>query len=165
MNTTPSYTSTALGDRLAILPLSACPVTFQDFVYLMAPYSHAEKTERDYRANTADLCSAILLEATGCSLFSPISHSHTMAEVAELIRPGCVPWKKWMDIDLKLMEGCNSGMIILIPGWTKSSGVATEIRELASQGKEIWGMDPNQEEAPIYYQIKPLKMNHAVQVA
>lgn len=155
----PSYTETALGDRLALIPLKGSPVTFNDFLYLMCPYTHPEKTERDYRANTADLCSAILLESTGCSLFSPISHSHTMAEVAELIRPGCVHWKKWMEIDLKILEVCDSGMVILIPGWTKSNGVATEIRELHSQGKRIWAMDPNQETEPQYYEIRLISMN------
>lgn len=118
-----------------------------DFVYVMSAYSHTDVEVRQLRYNTATLISAYLTGKYGCKFFSPITHSHPVAEyhldqISHEVEIPDLGWNYWMSIDLPILEKvATCGVVIVSPGWLDSKGVLTEIEKLTELGKPVYTLD------------------------
>lgn len=75
----------------------------------------------------------------GYDVFSPIVHSHPLAFYGD-IDP--LDHKFWMAVDAPFMAGCDALIVVTMPGWNESDGVAAEIFEFKKRGKPIFYCDP-----------------------
>jgi hypothetical protein len=90
-------------------------------IYLACPYSHPDRRVREFRFNIATQIAGLLIQE-GHLVFSPITHSHPIAEVADLPKG----WEYWKEFDESFLEWCHEVHIICLPGWETSNGWANE---------------------------------------
>ena len=100
--------------------------------YLASPYTYtlevgeppAKKGMTQIRRfNKVNEVAANLTKA-GFIIFSPISHSHQMAQVADLP----VEWEFWERIDKAFINVCGGLFVLKLDGWKESVGVQAEIK-------------------------------------
>lgn len=101
-------------------------------IYLACPYSHPDPAVRQARHEAANRAAARIMEE-GRLVFSPLSHSHPveqhMAEIHD------TAW--WMRQDLAFMEHCTECVVLTLPGWRDSKGVAIEIAWFEARGRSV----------------------------
>jgi|TARA_R110000851_G_scaffold133139_1_gene267834 hypothetical protein len=90
-------------------------------IYLAAPYSGTSQQQHT-RYLAINKVFAILCDS-GEIPFSPISMCHQAAFDYEM--PKDAAW--WATFNLAYMRLCSSMIIICLPGWAKSKGVALEL--------------------------------------
>lgn len=107
--------------------------------YLACPYSHQDKKMMAVRFRMANVIAGILIKERGDVVFSPISHSHTIARDA-----GIDPlWTGWYEQDTVILGLCQKLYVLNIPGWRESSGVQKEIALAEKLGLPIEHLNPN----------------------
>lgn len=100
------------------------PQQFAGFVYVACPYTHSLPAVRELRFREVSRYAADLM-IQGYSVFSPISHSH---HIAEYMGPAKVnDHVFWMTVDLPILERASALHVLTLPGWESSRGVTTEI--------------------------------------
>lgn len=100
--------------------------------YMATPYSKYERgPEMAYEE--ACKCAALLLKR-GLFVFSPVAHSHPIAQFGGL-DPLC--HKTWMPLDLALLDECDGLLVVMMPGWKESVGVRLEIERAQKSEKPI----------------------------
>lgn len=92
-------------------------------IYLATPYSHPDPAVRESRFMQACLIAGKLM-AAGELVFSPIAHSHPIAERCELPK-GFDYWKRF---DQAMIRACTKVVVCKMDGWAESKGVSAEIR-------------------------------------
>jgi nucleoside 2-deoxyribosyltransferase len=90
--------------------------------YLASPYSHPDPAVREQRFRAACQAAVALLHA-GRVVFSPIAHSHPLAQHG---LPG--NWHFWERYDRAFLERCDEVVVLMLDGWQESVGVREEIR-------------------------------------
>ena len=103
-------------------------------VYLASPYSDPSPEVREHRFKEACKAAAMLM-SHGINIFSPIAHTHPIAEFG-------LPkdWEFWEAFDRLYLEA-SKGMIVLnLPGYLESKGVQAEIGIMKEMGKPVWYM-------------------------
>ena len=105
-------------------------------IYLASPYSHPDPAVREDRFRAACLAAAGLLRQ-GQAVFSPIAHSHCVATVGD-IDPS---WALWREGDLRLLEACDQVVVLRLPGWDRSVGVAEEVARAEGRGIPVTHLD------------------------
>jgi hypothetical protein len=98
-------------------------------IYLASPYSHRDPEIRQKRYEAAVRASARLASA-GIPVYSPIAHSHPI----EVATGGLIPHTYWMSIDLMVLPVCSKMVVLRLPGWEESKGVAKEIDAAGAAG-------------------------------
>lgn len=94
------------------------------FIYLASPYTpHAGESMQE-RCNAACKAAAQLMQA-GHSVFSPIAHSHYVAQY--LPPETSIDHHFWMEQDLAILRHASKVVVLCLPGWGNSKGVACEI--------------------------------------
>lgn len=114
----------------------------KELIYLGCPYSHPDPAVKQARFETVTRVASRLV-AAGYHVYSPITHSHPMAEMGEL--PG--GWDFWEKYDRIFLEMSKSMFVLKLEGWEESTGLQAEIkiaRELGIPveyivGGELWG--------------------------
>jgi hypothetical protein len=106
-------------------------------IYLACPYSHPDKDVQRERFHAANKAGAFLM-CKGLFVFSPISHTHPMAEDANL--PG--HWEFWKSYDVAMIARCQKLMVLKLDGWEQSTGVTAEIKIAKEFGIPIEYMEP-----------------------
>ena len=101
-------------------------------IYLAIPYNDPDDSLRHFRFRKANEVAAELMNQGHC-VFSPISHSHPIAEQCDLPK-GYDFWHSW---NKPFVEWCDELHVVAIPGWGDSSGVQDEIRMAREMGKEV----------------------------
>ena len=91
------------------------------FLYLASPYSHADAGEREARYVAALRKTAELMLA-GEVVFSPIVHTHHVERIT-----GPQSHDFWLNADMPILERAARLVVLRIPGWNLSRGVAAEI--------------------------------------
>ena len=112
-------------------------------VYLASPYSATAEQVKSYVGHEAALqeiqgsvarmiqqsrysqvCAAAswLLDA-GVHVFSPIAHSHGIAEAGNMD----INWQAWAALDAVVLRRSDVLVVLMIEGWDESVGVAAEI--------------------------------------
>lgn len=94
------------------------------YVYLAAPYTHANPAVRELRYQMTNAFAARLMTA-GYAVFSPISQSHDLARylAPELLLDHAF----WMRMDLPLLRSARMLLVLKLAGWEESRGVDAEI--------------------------------------
>ena len=100
-------------------------------IYLAAPYSHSNPSIRQSRFLAANQAAAKLI-GMGHIVFSPISHSHPIAQVM-----GNHLSKTWLDQDRHFVEWADCMVILDMPGHEASNGIQQERGWMREAGKQI----------------------------
>lgn len=104
--------------------------------YLASPYTHESSRVRQNRYEAVCRVAGRLMR-DGHLIFSPIAHSHAIAEMCEL--PG--HWEFWQEHDRAMLSACEKLIVLKLPGWDISVGVAAEIELALSMGLPVEFME------------------------
>lgn len=100
--------------------------------YVATPYSkYPAGIEEAFKA----ACEGVgRLIKRGVPAFSPIAHSHSVA-----IYAGIDPLSHdiWLEADRPMMEAAHGLIVLMLPGWNESFGVAHEIEHFEKAGKPV----------------------------
>ena len=114
-----------------------------EIIYLAVPYSHKDCSVREARWFAANIAAAKLM-AKGLYVFSPISHTHPIANASNGKLP--VGWDFWEGMDREYLKFCKKVVVLRIPGWKKSKGVTAEIKIAKEMGIPVeymaWDFKP-----------------------
>jgi predicted acyl esterase len=107
-------------------------------IYLASPYSHPDELVQEARYKAARNYvhwSLLYLEDT---VYSPIVHYHTLAELSGL-PPGFDFWRKH---NFRMLALASQVDVLTIEGWNRSVGVAAEMVEASRLGIPIHEVEP-----------------------
>lgn len=107
-------------------------------IYLTTCYTHHCKVKRIERFNKVNEAAANLM-AQGHVVFSPISHSHQIAD--HLPPEKLTDHEFWMEQYLPLLDWADKLYVLRLPGWKESKGVFTEINYAVDNDKPIIYID------------------------
>ncbi len=112
-------------------------MTIEDFkrqglIYLASPYSHDESRVRDARFIAVCRAAAALMRE-GYLIFSPIAHAHPIAQHGLPLG-----WEFWRDFDEQFLTVCSAMLLLELPGWERSTGVAAEEAIMVTAGKPVF---------------------------
>jgi len=113
-------------------------------IYLAIPYTYKSDdrvTARIYRVSRFHCANAYAAKfmRQGFVVFSPISHSHTIARDNDLP----VDWEFWKAQDEAFVQWSDIVVVVCINGWEQSTGVQAEIKMAEELGKKVVYLDPN----------------------
>lgn len=101
-------------------------------IYLATPYSHPDREVRLDRFEAVNEAAAKLME-TGNTVYSPISHTHPIAEAGNLP----LGWDYWERVDRAFIEWADAIYVLRLVGWEESKGVKAEIAIAEELGKPV----------------------------
>ena len=104
--------------------------------YLAVPYSHTDPAIRIARHLMVNKVGAKLIQE-GKYIYSPISHTHPIAEMGTLPRG----WDFWEGYDKVMLQACTNLIVLRLPGWETSTGVQAEIKIAKDLGLPTEYMD------------------------
>lgn len=114
-----------------------------DMVYLACPYTpidakdQAEEEQiKEERFRTVSAVAGMLMKE-GVIVFSPITHSHIIANEHNLP----TTWKFWRKQDMEFLKRSQRLVVLQLPGWKESKGVQEEIRAAKQYGLEVEYLD------------------------
>lgn len=97
-------------------------------VYLACPYTHENRWVMVARFEAANIVSAKLM-ADGEYIFSPISHTHPIAEASKYNKISLPRgWGYWQEYDRSILRKCGKVKVLCLPEWQYSKGVQDEIQ-------------------------------------
>lgn len=106
------------------------------FAYLASPYSHPDPKVRQERFEAACKAAAELMKM-GKKVFAPIAYTHPLeAHTGEQSHD----W--WMSQDYPFLMVANELIVLMLPGWEQSKGVAEEVRFFKLTGRPVNYMEP-----------------------
>ena len=105
-------------------------------IYLATPYSHPSAAVMEARFVAACHVAGALM-ARGEVVFCPIAHSHPIQTRCPL--PGDL--KFWVRQDFAHMAYCDKVLVVKMPGWEESKGVAAEIARALRLGIPVEYME------------------------
>lgn len=111
-------------------------------IYLSSPYTHPKAAVRLARHAKACKATGILIER-GHLAFSPIAHSHPIAEVHDLPHD----YHFWQRLNHSWLDWADALIILTLDGWRESKGVQGEITYATTKGLPIIHWYPG-EDAP-----------------
>lgn len=80
-------------------------------IYLASPYSHPDADVRVQRFDDVCRAAATLMRA-GIVVFSPIAHSHPIAQFGMPTN-----WEFWSHLDREFLARCDMLAVLTLPGW------------------------------------------------
>lgn len=89
--------------------------------YLAAPYTHADPKMMEQRHTIVNRFVYELMRK-GILVYSPLTHN---VPINQLGING--DWKTWKDFDHEMLSRCDRLIVLKLPGWENSKGVAAEI--------------------------------------
>ena len=102
-----------------------------NLIYLACPYSDPSEEVRLQRVVEADRVAGMLV-GHGYAVFSPISYSHRLVKsVPASFGDG------WYEFDLEFLRRSDLVLVLQLPGWEQSRGVALERDEANKWGIPI----------------------------
>lgn len=128
----------------------AAPLT-----YLACPYSHANPKVSHLRFVACTKAAAWLIKAYAWNVFSPITHSHPLHDIAGLQGD----WNFWKQIDTQYIELSCRLVVLVIPGWKESTGVQAEIKIAKDRGLQIFYLNVYGDDYSL--DDKPNELNYA----
>jgi hypothetical protein len=116
-----SATDSNLAPSVAALAVDLHAVV-RPLVYLACPYSHPDRAVRVKRFEAVNRAAAKLMRQ-GLMIFSPISHTHPIAEAGDLP----LGWEYWQAYDRAYLTHCHKIIVLMLDGWVSSKGVTGEL--------------------------------------
>jgi hypothetical protein len=101
-------------------------------IYLAVPYSDPDPAVKENRFEAVTIKTGELMNE-GYLVYSPITACHPVAVRCSL--PGS--WEYWQELDIAFIEWCDEVWILMLPGWTESTGVNAEIKIARRLNKPI----------------------------
>ncbi len=111
-------------------------------LYLATPYSHQEAHVRERRYQRVTVAAAMLINM-GFAVVSPITHNHPIIETGKV--PGS--WAYWGKFDKLHLEQADLMVVLRLPGWDISVGVAEEIDIAKARGVPVYYLEEKTLEA------------------
>lgn len=102
-------------------------------IYLACPYWSDDELIRVFRFNNVCRKAAEIM-SHGHTVFSPISHSHP---IADYLDREIANWDFWMEQDLPFVDWCDEVWIYALPGWEESKGIKREMEYALNNSKPI----------------------------
>lgn len=93
-----------------------------ELIYLASPYSHPNLAVREARFQAVCRVAGEMMQA-GLFVYSPIAHTHPIAEVCDLPL-GCDFWYQY---DRVMLSRCQCMVVLMLDGWTESTGIKGEL--------------------------------------
>jgi len=112
-------------------------LTKYKLVYMATPYTKYYAGQENAANDAAKICAKLLV--AGVPVYSPIVYTHQVAI------HGCVDpldHKIWLPFDQPFMDACECLLVIKMPGWDASYGIAHEIKDFTTKRKDILYLDP-----------------------
>jgi Domain of unknown function (DUF1937) len=106
-------------------------------IYLAVPYTHDDAHVRRRRFDAACRATALLMERQQ-AVFSPLTHFHPLE--VHMTAEHDHGW--WMRACMPFIKACDRMLILRIPGWDTSKGVAIERQIFERRGAPVDFMDP-----------------------
>ena len=111
-----------------------------ELIYVACPYSHDDPCMLEYRFHKVNhLVARLMVKYPDKVFFSPISHSHPIAQYMGNHLDG----KHWLKQDLAILELFDEVWVYMLDGWEDSDGVYTEMVEALKFGKTIMYVGDN----------------------
>lgn len=98
------------------------------FVYVASPYSDPDPKVREARFKAVCRVTADLM-LKGDAVFSPIAHSHSVETLGMQFGKDGSFWKKQ---DIPILRHASKLVVLMLPGWKESKGLAWEIETAES---------------------------------
>jgi hypothetical protein len=117
-------------------------------IYLASPYSHENPEVREERFKAACKAAAILM-TWGYKVFSPIAHTHPIAQFGLPL-----DWDYWKKYDEEMIDFCEPMFVLMLPGWEESKGVQAEIMYAAMKFKTIICIELKDDKIIWHYHIR-----------
>ena len=93
-------------------------------LYLASPYSHPDPSVKDQRFREACRVAGNMMKR-GDVVFAPIPHSHS---IEQCFSDGKAEGGEfWLRQDFAVLRHCAELVVLMLPGWDASKGVAAEI--------------------------------------
>ena len=102
-------------------------------IFLACPYAHADPAVREFRFKAVSMLAGRLC-AEGNLVYSAITHSHPMDAYAKL---GTNHYTDWVYLNDFYLSKSDIMIVLTLPGWESSEGVAHEINMMNELGKPI----------------------------
>lgn len=99
-------------------------------IYLAAPYTGTPELQRERAALTAQF--AARLQLAGFSPFAPTVQGE---QVEKLLPPGVSSPSFWMQFCLPWLAVSDTLLVLPLPGWEASKGIAEELQTWRSWGR------------------------------
>lgn len=99
-------------------------------IYLASPYSSPHPDIREHRFICVCNYAARMIR-NGHLVFSPIAHSHPIADIGRLAGN----WQYWSRFDFAMLRRCDELWILQLDGWDLSEGIKAEIGYWRSLGR------------------------------
>ena len=113
------------------------------FFYVASPYSNYPMGHDEaFRAVSRAMGELV---RSGLSVFSPITHSHPLAEHGGL---DGVDGALWEHVNRPMVNAARGLIVVMLSGWCESLGVQHEICEFNKAGKPVLYYDPVGEVRP-----------------
>jgi nucleoside 2-deoxyribosyltransferase len=103
-------------------------------IYLAIPYSIYDHKGREASFGIVNKVAAKYI-MQGKTVFSPISHSHPIAQYGT---PATFDF--WREFDLEMLSHCDKLVVVCLEGWENSEGISAEVNAAIAAGKEIFYM-------------------------
>lgn len=100
-------------------------------IHLCTPYTSDDSAVRQNRFQAACRAAAELIRR-GHVVFSPIAHSHAIAQHGLPL-----DWDFWERQDRRLLAACDELWVLQLDGWGQSRGVQAEIAIARAAGKPV----------------------------
>lgn len=107
-------------------------------VYLATPYSKYRGGISLAFRDAAALAGRLLI--AGVKVYSPIAHTHPIAEAAGL---DPLDHDLWLAADEPFMHAAQALVVAEMDGWQVSKGIAHEMERFQQLGKPFYFIDPN----------------------
>lgn len=101
-------------------------------IYLASPYSDPDPAVQEQRFD-ATCAAAGYLIGHGRLLFSPIAHSHPIAQRGGL-QTDYAYWSIW---NRQMIKACDELWVLMLDGWETSAGVLSEVSEARALNKLV----------------------------
>lgn len=104
--------------------LNSVDLMRNEMIYIAAPYTHKDPAIVQERVNKVTKYTAERM-AQGDVVFSPLTHSHTVADYL----PDDLRFSQefWMYQDLGILKFCSKLVVLMLDGWKDSVGLKTEM--------------------------------------
>lgn len=106
-------------------------------IYLASPYSHPDPAIRQARHDAVARFAGAMIKR-GMVVYSPIAHTHAIAQVCDL--PGT--WEFWKRQDEAMLDLASGLVVLCLDGWQESVGVQAEIAYANCRGIEVHLCEP-----------------------
>lgn len=110
-------------------------------IYLGTPYWHENPKVRKARFKKASRAAGELM-SIGFRVYSPISHSHVIAQLCKLPND----WEFWQKQCLSMLALCDVLVVLQLKGWDRSVGLRAEINFAQERGMSMYYMEEKKED-------------------